>query len=253
MARNLAVIRLEAIYRSLMLRFFYRRLGLLLVTEYPKSGGSWVAQMLSDAIDYPFPRQSFPPFGRAIYHGHRIADLGLAPVVVVWRDPRDIMVSWYYHTLFVSDKNHPGFVARHRHLLDFKDYDDIRCNLPRFIEFNFETPLSPKFSFNDFFDRWYGDANAVHCRYEDLLEKPEDELMSVCQQLGFDLSRDHCQQIVQRYSFTAQASRSPGHEDKGSYLRKGVAGDWKNHFNSDAIEMINRYLGHRLKALRYLP
>ena len=36
--------------------------------------------------------------------------------------------------------------------------------------------------------------------------------------------------LLARYSFEALSGRKPGQEDTGSKLRKGVAGDWRNHF-----------------------
>ncbi len=252
MARPHTIIRIDAAYRAMMLRLFHRRLNIIFVNEYPKSGGSWLAQLLSAATRYPFPRQKFPPFGKAIYHGHRVSSWLSGPVVVVWRDPRDIMVSWYFHTLCQSDRNHPQFVKRYRDALGFKDFDDIQANLPRFIEFNFRTPLSPAFSFNDFYDRWYGVQQAIHCRYEDLLESPAGTLRDVAGQLGFDLEPALCEKIADQFSFKAQANRLPGDEKTSSYLRKGIQGDWKNYFGDESVEVMSGHLGERLKNLGYV-
>lgn len=248
--RSRAAIRTEALYRRAMLRLLHRSLPLILVTEYPKSGASWLAQMLSALIDYPFPRQRFPALGRAIYHGHYLP-ASRGPTIVMWRDPRDIMVSWYYHTLFVSDRNHPAFVARYRAALQFGDVDDIRNNLPRFIELNFRTPLSPRFSFNDFFDAWHDRNDVVHCHYEALHAEPKIELARVATALGFAASPERVSEIAARFSFSSQAHRAPGTEDKRSYLRKGVVGDWHNHFSNKARQMMAHHLGDRLIRLGY--
>lgn len=249
--RSRQVIRVEALYRTAMLAGFHRLLGIILVTEFPKSGASWLAQMLAKSTGYPFPRQEFPPFGKALYHGHRIGVRSKGPVVVVWRDPRDIMVSWYYHTLVESDKNHPGFVAQFRSRLKFDNVEDIRTNLPKFIDFNFKTPISPRFSFNDFFDYWYERPAAIDCRYEDLLIAPLETLIRVSNGLGFPLDPARAQQIVNEFSFQQQAKRAPGKENTASYLRKGVAGDWRNHFSDEAITVFRRHIGPRLIALGY--
>jgi len=40
--------------------------------------------------------------------------------------------------------------------------------------------------------------------------------------------------IVHRHRFSAKAGgRKPGREDQGSHYRKGVAGDWRNHFTPE--------------------
>ena len=41
--------------------------------------------------------------------------------------------------------------------------------------------------------------------------------------------------LLARYSFQVLSGRRPGQEDTGSKLRKGVAGDWRNHF-TPAVE-----------------
>ena len=38
------------------------------VNEYPKSGGSWVAEMLSEALGVPFPRNRLPMLRSSILH-----------------------------------------------------------------------------------------------------------------------------------------------------------------------------------------
>lgn len=249
--RSRVLIRLEALYRKVMLRLFHGSLPIILVTEYPKSGASWLAQMLGEVSGYPFPRQQFPRFGKAIYHGHYIDRVGNGPTIVVWRDPRDIMVSWYYHTMFVSDRNHPEFVEQYRSALAFADFDDIQSNLPEFIDFNFRSPLSPRFSFNDFFDAWHGRADVVYCRYEDLNTAPADTLARVSSELGFVSPEDQIARIVDRYSFRKQASRPAGTENKGSYLRKGIVGDWQNHFSAEARRVFHSHIGKRLIQLGY--
>ena len=57
--------------------------------------------------------------------------------------------------------------------------------------------------------------------------------------------------IIEERSFKSQAKRASGIEKKSSYLRKGVVGDWKNHFSIEAKQLISEYLGDRLIALGY--
>lgn len=40
------------------------------INEYPKSGGSWLSQMLAEAFDLPNPRRRLPVLGSSILHGH---------------------------------------------------------------------------------------------------------------------------------------------------------------------------------------
>ena len=47
------------------------------------------------------------------------------------------------------------------------------------------------------------------------------------------------------------AKRNPGEENKHSFLRKGVAGDWKNHFSKEARQVFNKFAGRELIKLGY--
>ena len=52
-------------------------------------------------------------------------------------------------------------------------------------------------------------------------------------------------------SFKAQAGRAAGEENAKSYLRKGVAGDWRNHFSDEAEAVFERHAGEALRRLGY--
>lgn len=249
--RSRRMIQIEAKYRKFLLRFFQKQFPIYLVTEYPKSGASWLGQMLSECIPAPFPRQKFPKFGKSIFHGHYLQKKYNGPTVVFWRDPRDIMVSWYYHCLFQSDKNHPSFVAQHVCALQFKDVENISKNLPRFIDFMFTTPLSPRFTFNMFFDSWFDFSSAVHVKYESMISDTGATLVSTLNNLGIECKRETIDKSVEKYSFNNQANRAPGDEKTTSYLRKGIVGDWKNHFTDESKQIFLNHIGNRLVQLEY--
>jgi len=64
-------------------------------------------------------------------------------------------------------------------------------------------------------------------------------------------SIEELKEIVTKYSFKNQTKREPGQEDKKSFLRKGIAGDWKNHFSKEACQVFDHYAGKELILLDY--
>lgn len=250
--RNRASIGLEGIYRKLMLRYLHGALPIILVNEFPKSGASWIAQLLSAVVGLPFPRQRFPSLRSAIFHGHYLSVAGRGPTVVVWRDPRDIVVSFYHYALFQNERNHPSFVARYRKALGECEYGDVRGNLPHFIRLLFESPVSPSFSFNQFFEQWWNSRRVIHCMYECFLADPSGSLASVVNALGYDCEEERIAAAVEEYSFQKQSGRAVGSEDKNSYLRKGVRGDWENYFSSESKDVFKSFIGSRLKQMGYV-
>lgn len=59
--------------------------------------------------------------------------------------------------------------------------------------------------------------------------------------------------IIDDNSFAQQTGRNPGEESKSSFLRKGIAGDWRNHFTPEAAEIFDHYCGDALIATGYEP
>jgi len=67
-------------------------------------------------------------------------------------------------------------------------------------------------------------------RYEDLLEKPEEELGRLLGFLGADASGPTVRRCVRAASFERLAGGRSRGQEAASFFRKGVAGDWKNVF-----------------------
>ncbi len=82
------------------------------------------------------------------------------------------------------------------------------------------------------FSSWIN-AGEEWIRYEDLLEKDigimEAVLIDRC---NLDIDRALFREHVLSCRFSRLSGRMAGQEDLNSHLRKGVAGDWKNHFTS---------------------
>ncbi len=226
---------------------------LYIVNEYPKSGGTWIGQMLSCALGLPFPRNCFPTLEPSIMHGHYLNSWGMKRVLVIWRDGRDLMVSWYHHCLFLNEsRRNSKIVNTLRSQLQFADYADVQTNLPIFIDHCFTRCWPMKYSWNSFVQKWLGHQEITYTRYEDLRRDGVRELQRIVEELaGQPLSRQKAFEIVETFSFVRQAGRKPGDEKKNNFLRKGIVGDWKNQFTQEACELFDHYAGDSLIQLGY--
>jgi Sulfotransferase domain len=244
--------KLQALARIGMVRFLAAPLSLYVVNEYPKSGGTWVGAMLGRVLDIPFPKNRLPAFRSSVMHGHYLNPWGIRNVVVVWRDGRDVMASWYHHCLFVNEHNNERLVRRTRKELSFSDYEDVRANLPEFIEYAFTRQAHPRFSWSDFVRRWYSRKGVCYVYYEDLHKDAAKELQRIFFELtGNRLSSDKATATAEQFSFSRLSGRKPGEESKGSFMRKGIVGDWRNNFSPDAREVFDHYAGNELLLLGY--
>ncbi len=222
-----------------------------IITEYPKSGGSWIGEMLAEGLGISFPRNRLPMLRPSIMHGHMWHNWNMHNVLCVWRDGRDVLISQYYHWLFQNDKGNQLLVNQTRADLLFADYDDIEENLPYFIKYVYEKKKHPRFSWSDFVHRWYNEGR-VHIKYEEMRQEPVFNLCRITRELsGHELDPNKAGWIVDQYSFAKMSGRKAGEQKNHSFMRKGIVGDWQNHFSPKARELFHYYAGEELISLGY--
>lgn len=255
-SRSNIAIKLDALQRLLMINTLSRLLPLYIVTEYPKSGGSWLSQMISEYLKIPFPRNARPAMTSSVMHGHMLYSPLMSNVVCLFRDGRDVMVSLYFHMLFENDKNSHQVVRKFRAEMAFDDVDDIRANLPAFMEYMHEKEsksLSPyKFTWSRFVRGWVN-REVCKVKYEDLVDDCFGSMKALLSNLlNESVDEARLQEIVTKYSFENQCKRKPGQEDTHSFIRKGKPGDWQEKFSKAAAIKFNEYYGKELIQLHYV-
>jgi hypothetical protein len=245
-----------AVKRLIMWYVLPKRLEIVLVPEFPKSGGSWLCQMLSEATGLPYPRNVSPKFEKCILHGHHLYHPKMGKSIAVVRDGRDVMVSAYFHFLFKNDRNKSFGVKYHRDKLQFDDYDNVKSNMPEFISYmftNFAQKNFLHFSWSDFVQNvTYYSENICLIKYEDLLDTPVKSLEKALNYYDLNKStNEKLKNVVQKYSFENITNRNRGEEDKNSFVRKGISGDWKNYFTKEACQVFKKHAGEELIVLDY--
>ncbi|NIA69147.1 sulfotransferase [Pelagibius litoralis] len=89
-------------------------------------------------------------------------------------------------------------------------------------------------------------------QYERMLEDTAREMTALFDWLGCDTSEATIAEVVRRNSFQAlSGGRNPGETDAKSFLRKGIAGDWKNHFDEECDTLYRDVAGEALAAAGY--
>lgn len=233
------------------------------VSEYPKSGGTWTARMLADILRVPFPQNPLAPIAfSSVIQNHWTRHPRLRRVVYVHRDGRDVMTSFFFHRMRdVRMRVSPWWRkhAKEYERLFGRGYDpaDSLRLLPRFIEHEFANPRGSRVNWAAHVKSWWSgrdDPTVAFVSYERLLENAASELKPAVERVsGRKLADDHVQESVDRFSMRRQTGRAAGQEDRNSFIRKGVAGDWKNHFSREAAEIFNDLAGDALVLLGYEP
>ena len=211
-----------------------------------------MGEMLSDALEIPFPRNRLPMLRSSILHSHAMHSWNMHNILIVWRDGRDVLVSQYFHSLFKNDRGNERLVDRCRGDLGFTDYDDVSKNLPKFMEYVYESRRNSRMSWTEFVNHWAGCTRCVEVKYEDLRMRPVEEMQRVVEQLsGQTISTSRMVEVVEAKSFERVSGRKAGEEDTRSFMRKGIVGDWKNYFNQESKERFHIYAGDALIRLNY--
>jgi hypothetical protein len=73
-------------------------------------------------------------------------------------------------------------------------------------------------------------GKAMFVRYEDLIADEQQGFAKIIEYCQVDIPANKLTEVVNNNSFTKRAGRKRGEEDVASHYRKGVSGDWRNHF-----------------------
>ena len=156
------------------------------------------------------------------------------PAFHVIRDPRDVVVSGYFSHLH----SHPSRQwPRLRYYRKYLESIDIEQGL--FEEMSFSSQyLYSMFSWD------YGNPHVLEKRFEDLIADPGREFAAILSHLGLlpeRLSQEKLDAVLDRRSFdNLSRGRQAGEEEPTHHYRKGVAGDWKNHFSPRHIDLFKK-------------
>ena len=232
---------------------------LLFVAGLPKSGTSWLESMLAsypgyqhlvipEAVqyelehggshDFDLPDDTVDRFEDALavlklhVHGSaqnaRLLHKAEVPYVVLYRDVRDVAVSHYF------------YVRRTPWHPEYEDYAGLSVDEALL---HFGRTLLPDFV--DWMRSWRERRDpdlSLELRYEDLLDDTEGEFRAVASHFGLDDSPATIERIVAEHRFENMSNgRSRGREDEDSFVRKGVAGDWRTHFVEPAKDLFKTH------------
>lgn len=226
----------------------------IVVSEFPKSGGSWLVSMLAASLEVP-PRDIYVDDGYNLfdiakhpwYEGyvsyglpkscviksHELPDSSLhnfpAQYVHLVRDGRDVIMSKFFFEKEFCVKN--GILASFEMSFD---------------EFAEKTSLE----WGAYISAWMNTA-AIACKYEDLLKDPVPVLDRLCVSLGINISRKMLENSVRSYSKENFRKAFDKTFKYNTFVRKGIVGDWKNYFTERHKEIVKKNAGTELIMAGY--
>lgn len=147
----------------------------------------------------------------------------------VRRDARDLVVSWYFSTRNSHIVNGPDMIAARKRLQGLSKEEGLLYAIDWLADYGLFEALRS-------WERG-DDPNVRLFRYEDLAgPKSKTHLRQLFAFLDIDMPDAAFDHLVDAYSFETLSGRKPGETDENSHIRKGVAGDWRNHFSAKVEE-----------------
>ncbi|KCZ96670.1 sulfotransferase family protein [Hyphomonas polymorpha PS728] len=228
----------------------------IVLTEYPRSGGNWVRDMVADALQVPAPRFSmFPITFRAIIHSHDHRLIRGHKAIYVLRDGRDCFISHYFKNRNAARSADAGIrasILRHHPSLNGKLSDEAEMNA--FFEEWTRRASGSRANWATHVTSWLTNTppNVTLFRYEDLRSTPEAALAAGITQLKGSPAPDEVIRFaVLRNTFEVQTGRKPGQTDETSTKRQGLAGAWKQEMPAGLQDKFAGRFGRALELAGY--
>jgi hypothetical protein len=215
------------------------------LASYPKSGNTWLKYMLAElmtgqdvdfrSVEHIVPHVGFhrraPRLNNAarIIKTHEKFREEYHRAIYIVRDGRDVAVSYYYQWR----KHNDGV---------------FRSFLEKFVvgEIDYVGP------WQDNVASWLQAKNRHQIeivRYEDCLTEPLAVMSRVANFIGLNLGEARLAEAI-----AANSTDSMSRKERGApslNVRKGVAGDWLNHFADRDLDLFMGHAGHVLTELGY--
>lgn len=159
---------------------------------------------------------------------------------VVIRDLRDTLVSLYFSFRFSHVVNRT--VAERRARLErLSKEEGLLYLMDGWLEHIANIQRS-----------WVGGGDEP-IRFEDLLARDVEILERVLvDEVGLGVPREKVREAIVSCRFERlSGGRARGAEDQSSHIRKGIAGDWRNHFTDRVTEAFKERFGEHLVVTGY--
>jgi len=230
-------------------RFFPSRPVAMVVGSAHRNGSIWLYNLLAQACLLYHGRRRLPPRfnefgtvsldvpgaveylqsqrGACIFKTHSSPDClsrtqGNIRCVTIHRDPRDVVVSIIH------------YLAR---------LDPVRCGWGG-------AALGPRDRILAFLEdgefalwrleKWFHATHAVKTSYEALLADTEGELVRILAQLDMSAHTARIRNSVRDCGFQRMRLRQERRGEKDPGMRKGITGDWRNHFDDECVRVFKQ-------------
>lgn len=142
-------------------------------------------------------------------------------IFVLIRDARDSAVSWYFSLLYSHRSGYDTVAETRKALKNLDQREGMTLIFRNYLRDLVEIQRT-----------WLESGTRIF-RYEDLLADQYGVFKQILEHCEIDVPQRRQRSIVDRFSFRRRTWWRFGRENVRSHYRKGVVGDWRNHFDSE--------------------
>ncbi|XP_057702697.1 sulfotransferase family 5A, member 1 [Corythoichthys intestinalis] len=242
----------------------------ILIVSYPKSGTTWMQQLLTLILNRgdPFESQKVPNWVRAPWLEHHYS----ATLLDALRQPR-IITTHLPHNLLAGALRGSNvkviYVSRNPKdvAVSFYHFHKMANFLPNFSSFQefLNAFLEGTVHFGSWFDHFKGwttgqtgaMTNLLHVTYEEMSMDFEAAIVKVTSFLQRPLAEDEVNSCLRHCSFSSMKdNKMVNYTDippeimdhsKGCFMRRGKVGDWRNMLTNEQNERFERDLKEKMQ------
>ena len=237
------------------------RQNVVFIAALPKSGSTWLRNMFC-AIPgfYAFqPKHVTPTDNDLLDDTFRAYDRLLAVLhlhthwspqnevvlkreglryVVIYRDIRDVAVSWYFFVTKVSSQHYLAEVV-------------APLSFEQGLHYYIDHFLASKVQWIRDWRRHRDPDMSMEITYEHLRADTLSVFGTACHFVLGPVPDAIIEQAVAMNAFERVSGRKPGEEDQESFARKGISGDWRNYLTDEHKSRFKEIAGDLLIELGY--
>ena len=164
------------------------------------------------------------------------------------RDPRDMIISGYYYHLWCNEI----WCRKAVNEFNGKSYQEVLNSLNLEDGIKFEMTNRFKKTALSMMNWNYKNPYILEVRFEEIINDVETEFIKIFSHYGFTKKETEiAMEVVERCKFEKITGRTRGDEMQNSHFRKGIAGDWENHFSESHKKAFKELYPGLLEKLGY--
>ena len=227
----------------------------MIFVTHAKAGSTWVDRILRGIYGKQVAPRLFDIPDTFSFAKHRIYSaifmnrgeflqhpelFGIHRFVVI-RDLRDTLISYYFSTRDTHEEDAKGRIAARRKILLEHSQED---GLLYLIDEVFQRHAGIQ-------ESWVGTETPLF-KYEELLQRDAETFVDLLlHRFGHAIPQSRIEKVIAENRFENVFGRKLGVEDTASHGRRGLPGDWKNHFTPRVAARFRERFGPILIATGY--